>query len=398
MKRIVSLLLALTLALCLLTVSAFAANGTVGEYYDEIEASVDEGQYIESFNASGSLPAGLEFGLNNSHTQIRLFGTPTAAGSATVTLDYTVVTEETGESESNSVSVSVSVQDAAPTPDPAKAPKITKSPTSETRPEGGDTLFIAKADDYSSCYWQFISPDGSDMSVGEFKAKFPNVYISGESTTTLAISGFEKGMTGYKVICVFDNAGGRSVTDAATITVTDKPSPTAAPTATAAPSAAPSPTPAVSPEHEHKFDKNWKFDETKHWHECECGLKADEADHSVTEWATKDDGSQQGICTVCGAVATKAAAPTPVPAAETAKSGSNTLLIVILVIVLLVLAAVAAFLFGRMRAAKAAAPAAEEPEFNPVKDNYNPRHDGIHDEEDRAEYYRQQLENYENKK
>lgn len=393
MKRIVSLLLALTLALCLLGISALAGSGTVGEYYDEIVASVSEGQYIDNFNASGSLPAGLEFGLSSNHNQVRLYGTPTAAGSASVTLNYTVVTEETGESASESVSVSVSIQAAAPTPDPAKAPKITKSPTSETRPEGGDTLFIAKAENYDNCYWQFISPDGTDMSAAEFQSKFPNVYISGSNTTTLAISGFEKAMTGYKVICVFDGAGGRAVTDAATITVTEKPSPSAKPSASPAPSAKPSPSPSVSPDHEHKFDKNWKFDETKHWHECECGLKADEAEHSVTEWATKADGTQQGICTVCGAVATKAAAPTPVPAAENTKSGSNTLLIIILVIVLLLLAAVAAFLYGRMRTAKAAAaPAVQD------KDSYNPRHDGIHDEEDRAAYYRQQLEDYENKK
>ena len=396
MKRTISLLLALTLALCLLGASAFAGSGTVGEYYDEIVASVSEGQYIDNFNASGSLPAGLEFGLNSNHNQIRLYGTPSAAGSATVTLNYTVVTEETGDSASESATVSVSISAAAPTPDPSKAPKITKSPTSETRPEGGDTLFIAKAENYDHCYWQFISPDGTDMSAAEFQSKFPNVYISGSNTTTLAISGFEKAMTGYKVICVFDGKGGRAVTDAATITVTEKPSPSAKPSATAAPSpsASAAPSPSASPAHEHKFDKNWKSDESKHWHECDCGLKADEAEHTVSEWATKADGTQQGICTVCGAVATKAAAAvTPVPA-PAAKSGSNTLLIVILVIVLLVLAAAAAFLFGRMRSAKAAA----EPEFKAVKDDYNPRHDGIHDEEDRAEDYRQQLEDYENKK
>ena len=55
--------------------------------------------------------------------------------------------------------------------------------------------------------------------------------------------------------------------------------------------------------HIHQYGTDWKTDANKHWHECACGHKSEEAGHSAT-----DDGdcTTAVTCTVCGYV-TKAA-------------------------------------------------------------------------------------------
>ena len=72
------------------------------------------------------------------------------------------------------------------------------------------------------------------------------------------------------------------------------------------------------PSHTHSYGTDWKYDDTNHWHECECGDKADIAAHSAREWivdtaahsfqwvidkaATKEaTGIKHEECTVCGA-------------------------------------------------------------------------------------------------
>ena len=59
------------------------------------------------------------------------------------------------------------------------------------------------------------------------------------------------------------------------------------------------------PSHTHSYGTDWKYDDTNHWHECECGDKADIAAHSASEWivdtaATETaDGAKHKECTVC---------------------------------------------------------------------------------------------------
>lgn len=38
------------------------------------------------------------------------------------------------------------------------------------------------------------------------------------------------------------------------------------------------------PSHTHSYGTEWKYDDTDHWHECECGDKANIAAHSASEW------------------------------------------------------------------------------------------------------------------
>ena len=74
------------------------------------------------------------------------------------------------------------------------------------------------------------------------------------------------------------------------------------------------------PSHTHSYGTDWKYDDTYHWHECQCGDKADIAAHSASEWivdtaATETaDGAKHKECTVCKKVLETA----PIPA-----TGSN---------------------------------------------------------------------------
>ena len=73
---------------------------------------------------------------------------------------------------------------------------------------------------------------------------------------------------------------------------------------------------ATGSTHTHSYGTDWKYDDTNHWHECECGDKADIAAHSASEWivdtaATETaDGTKHKECTVCKKVLETA----PIPA------------------------------------------------------------------------------------
>ena len=69
------------------------------------------------------------------------------------------------------------------------------------------------------------------------------------------------------------------------------------------------------PSHTHSYGTDWKYDDTNHWHECECGDKADISAHSASEWivdtaATETaDGAKHKECTVCKKVLETATIP-----------------------------------------------------------------------------------------
>ena len=60
-----------------------------------------------------------------------------------------------------------------------------------------------------------------------------------------------------------------------------------------------------SGEHTHSYGSEWKSDADKHWHECSCGAKAEEAAHTASDWITDTaataatDGTKHKECTVC---------------------------------------------------------------------------------------------------
>lgn len=57
--------------------------------------------------------------------------------------------------------------------------------------------------------------------------------------------------------------------------------------------------------HTHSYGTAWKYDDTNHWHECQCGDTADTAAHTF-KWVTDKEatatekGSKHEECTVCG--------------------------------------------------------------------------------------------------
>ena len=67
--------------------------------------------------------------------------------------------------------------------------------------------------------------------------------------------------------------------------------------------------------HTHSYGTDWKYDDTNHWHECECGDKAGVAAHSASEWivdtaATETaEGAKHKECTVCKKVLETATIP-----------------------------------------------------------------------------------------
>ena len=73
--------------------------------------------------------------------------------------------------------------------------------------------------------------------------------------------------------------------------------------------------PATGSTHTHSYGTDWKYDDTNHWHECECGDKADVAAHSASEWivdtaATETaEGAKHKECTVCKKVLETATIP-----------------------------------------------------------------------------------------
>ena len=58
--------------------------------------------------------------------------------------------------------------------------------------------------------------------------------------------------------------------------------------------------------HTHTYGTEWKSDAYKHWHECSCGAKSEEAAHTAGEWiidtpaTATTSGTKHKECTVCG--------------------------------------------------------------------------------------------------
>ena len=83
--------------------------------------------------------------------------------------------------------------------------------------------------------------------------------------------------------------------------------------------------PATGSSHTHSYGTDWKYDDTNHWHECECGDKADIAAHSASEWivdtaATETaEGAKHKECTVCKKVLETA----KIPATHTHSYGTD---------------------------------------------------------------------------
>ncbi|MGN0982263.1 MAG: hypothetical protein ACI4O0_05145 [Candidatus Limivicinus sp.] len=200
------------------------------------------------------------------------------------------------------------------------APSIIKHPTSEKVEVGELASFVASATYTDTYEWTATSPDGkTSCKCEDLPDLFPGVSIGGDGKEKMNIRNVPAEMDGWTVKCTFSGPGGSAVSNAASIKVrlpaTPQPTETPKPTATPKPTDAPEATakPGSEDDHVHEFSEVWSWDAETHWHECSCGEKTQEAPHSmewtvVTEATKKAEGSEQGVCSVCGYTETRSLA------------------------------------------------------------------------------------------
>ena len=200
------------------------------------------------------------------------------------------------------------------------APSIYKHPTTENVKEGELASFVAMATYTDTYEWTATSPDGkTTCKCDDLPDLFPGVSIGGDGKEKMNIRNVPAEMDGWTVKCTFSGPGGSAVSNAASIKVklpeTPKPTATPKPSATPKPTETPAATakPDAEDEHVHEFAESWSMDADKHWHECACGEKTQEAPHSmewtvVTEATKKAEGTEQGVCSVCGYTETRSLA------------------------------------------------------------------------------------------
>ena len=81
--------------------------------------------------------------------------------------------------------------------------------------------------------------------------------------------------------------------------------------------------------HTHTYGTEWKSDAYKHWHECSCGAKSEEAAHTAGEWiidtpaTATTSGSKHKECTVCGYTMTTETIPATGGGEHTHSYGSD---------------------------------------------------------------------------
>ncbi len=103
------------------------------------------------------------------------------------------------------------------------APIVTKDPTDETLTEGGQAIFIARADNTDTYTWHIISADGTrDYDYTAIRNAYPTLSVSGGNTEMLTLGNIPYELNGWRAACVFKNSAGESRSAEATLTVTKK--------------------------------------------------------------------------------------------------------------------------------------------------------------------------------
>lgn len=100
--------------------------------------------------------------------------------------------------------------------------KITKNPTSETLAAGGNTWFIAHADNAKSVTWEVIDPNGKIYSLSEAMSKNPGLVLQVlDDNDTIAVSNVPASVNGWGVQAKFDGEGNSTTTSAAYLNITE---------------------------------------------------------------------------------------------------------------------------------------------------------------------------------
>ena len=140
---------------------------------------------------------------------------------------YCEFINDAGSVKSGRCRITVNGASATPAPEPAASPTpappqpvITKDPYGEYVEEGGTAIFIARADNTETYRWRFISPDGSSrVEYDRITSQFPGLQVYGGDTETITLANIPFEMDGWKVACMFTNAGGSVVSKEALLQV-----------------------------------------------------------------------------------------------------------------------------------------------------------------------------------
>lgn len=97
-----------------------------------------------------------------------------------------------------------------PTPTPKFVPlTITRNPTNEYRRPESTARFVACASTFNGLTWMFVDPSGNEVSVQEFRNRFPGSGVDG-SSTTLSVSNVTNEMDGWGAYCIFYTNDGQT--------------------------------------------------------------------------------------------------------------------------------------------------------------------------------------------
>jgi len=102
---------------------------------------------------------------------------------------------------------------------------ITKNPTNENHYVGETAIFVAKADNWDTCAWTFVSPNGGAYNPTSFMSMFPYVGVSGAYDGTLYVSNLVSELNGWSCYCTFSGNGQTARTNTVYMYVSEKPTP-----------------------------------------------------------------------------------------------------------------------------------------------------------------------------
>ncbi len=264
------------------------------------------------------------------------------------------------------------------------APTIIKNPSAETVKEGGWASFAASASYVRGYEWYLEGPDGRQaVSVDDLHLTYPDVSVTGNGSSKLNIYNIPYDLNGWKAVCNFIGAGdGNSVkSQGALLTViptVSRPadsnttsdagsenavpagsagsdgSPTAEGTGTSAADssavsaggtesapagangtlsdsetaggASDASSETVSAAPATVYSNVWSSDARGHWHESVTSgneSRANEALHTFI-WYNAEDGTQTGVCEVCGYTLTRRPAGSAAAATDASSAPGST--------------------------------------------------------------------------
>lgn len=113
----------------------------------------------------------------------------------------------------------------APTTPPTTPdkPVVTKHPTGENVREGGYAEFVSRASYCSAIIWHLQNAGGSiDLLVENANSRFPGLVVTGLGTERLGLNNIPKDLDGWRVRAEFVGRGGNAWSDVAIISVTNQ--------------------------------------------------------------------------------------------------------------------------------------------------------------------------------